>query len=94
MSMPKCMHIVRIECSAASLPPCGVPEAVNAAPTLSRSWGARHGRDRSSALEQESARALGERVARIATWLRNGRTEYEREHAPMPAASVRAAGSP
>jgi NAD(P)H dehydrogenase (quinone) len=32
--------------------------------------------------DQAHARALGERVARIATWLRLGRTVYEQEHAP------------
>jgi NAD(P)H dehydrogenase (quinone) len=34
--------------------------------------------------EQAAARALGERVARITTWLRSGRTEWERAHPPQP----------
>jgi NAD(P)H dehydrogenase (quinone) len=37
-----------------------------------------------SQVEQEAARALGERVARIATWLKLGRTEWERRQAPRP----------
>jgi NAD(P)H dehydrogenase (quinone) len=35
-----------------------------------------------SAIEQEAAMALGERVARMTTWLKLGRTEWERRHPP------------
>jgi NAD(P)H dehydrogenase (quinone) len=34
-------------------------------------------------MEQDAARALGQRVARLATWLRLGRTVWEQRHAPF-----------
>jgi hypothetical protein len=36
-------------------------------------------------MEQKEARALGQRVARLSTWLRLGRTVWEQNHAPFEA---------
>ena len=46
-----------------------------------------------SGIEQAAAQALGERVARMATWLKFGRTEWERRHAPEHPAKIRPAPS-
>jgi NAD(P)H dehydrogenase (quinone) len=42
-------------------------------------------------MEQDAARALGQRVARLTTWLRLGRTVWEQGHAPFEAGEPSAA---
>jgi multimeric flavodoxin WrbA len=44
-----------------------------------------------TALEQGDARALGTRVALVASWLRVGRTEWEKAHGPVASPSEAAA---